>query len=322
MKFSAKVVGTDPVAQQAAAAYLEAGGDAVGAAVCGFFAAAGEYPEVLLGPAVLMLARVGVGVRAFDGRCRQPGMGLRRRKGYHSVQQAPDAARVAVPTGLTALLVALRYGQGTGLSKVVAPGVAIAQRNGAEKRAEVLDAVQRLGASALYDPLLHRSLVHRGGPTEGGMLTVDDLRAIPRVDYVAASQGRSHQLPWQTGEDSELPAEAPSNGDREGNETAPVEELPALAVMDSGGGLVLVGYSRQAAGLHVPELELTLPLHGVPLQKGIARIAPGTVLLWNRHMDLEIDDNGSPARGSVSLGAGKTLPIKAAEADSWGVAAS
>lgn len=311
MRFSACVVATDPVAHQAATSYLEAGGDAVGAAVCGFFAAAGEHPEVLLGPTALMLARVGVGVRAFDGRARQAGLGLRRRKGLSNVELTPEAARASVPTGMTALLVALRYGQGTGLSKVVAPGVTIAQRNGAERRAEVLDAIQRLGASALADPLLHKPLAYRAGPTEGGLLTVDDLRSIPTVDFVANCQGNRYQLPWQL--------QGNSQSDTQGSDCNHAgDSLPGLAVMDAGGGLALLGYCRQDNGLAIPELELTLPLHGEASERGAVRTQPGTVLPWRRELRLEIANDGSPAGGTIGLADDQILRLQASEAPAWG----
>jgi hypothetical protein len=70
MRRSATAVSSDTTAREAAQAYLDAGGDAVGAVVAGFFAAAGESPGVLLGPVGLIVAQVGMGVRAFDGRQR------------------------------------------------------------------------------------------------------------------------------------------------------------------------------------------------------------------------------------------------------------
>jgi hypothetical protein len=85
-------VGSDDTAREAAQAYLDAGGDAVGAAVSGFFAAAGASPGVLFGAVGLIVAQVGMGVRAFDGRERQPGLGQRRARGLAPGDAVPAAA--------------------------------------------------------------------------------------------------------------------------------------------------------------------------------------------------------------------------------------
>ena len=111
MRRTSSAVGSDATATEVAREHLLTGGDAVGAVVAGFFAAAGEAPGVLFGAVGLMLAQVGAGVRAFDGRPRQPGLAQRRVRGLVEGDAIPVAARVAAPGSVAALLVALRYGR-------------------------------------------------------------------------------------------------------------------------------------------------------------------------------------------------------------------
>ncbi|HWO14549.1 MAG TPA: hypothetical protein VNN80_33830, partial [Polyangiaceae bacterium] len=170
MRRQAIAAGSEEVARDAAQAYLDAGGDAVGAVVTGFFAAAGDAPGVLFGAVGLIVAQVGMGVRAFDGRLRQPGLGQRRPRGLAANDAVPPAAFVAAPSGVAALLVALRYGRSAALSKVVSSGIVLAKKAGCERRADALDAIERLGAAALASPGISRPLIHRAGPSEGGAL--------------------------------------------------------------------------------------------------------------------------------------------------------
>ncbi|MEY2930527.1 MAG: hypothetical protein RL033_1276, partial [Pseudomonadota bacterium] len=179
MKRAAQAAASEPVAQEAAHAYLQAGGDAVGAVVTGFFAAAGQDAGVLLGSIGLLIAQVGGGVRAFDGRTRQPGLEARRPRGLNPEDAVPTAARVAAPTSIAALLVALRYGQQLPIGKILAPGIALAKDHGYERRAAVLEQIQRLGAAALSAPSISRPMIHLAGPSEGGTLGTADLAAIP-----------------------------------------------------------------------------------------------------------------------------------------------
>src|SRR5688572_21862378 len=157
MRRTGLAAGSNPTAQQAAEEYLKAGGDALGAVVCGFFAAAGESPGVLFGSLGLLLTQVGGGARAFDGRLRQPGIGARRAKGFGPGESVPAPARVAAPSGIAALLVALRYGRSVPLPRIIAAGVAAARSAGCARRADVLEQIERLGASALAAPGIARA---------------------------------------------------------------------------------------------------------------------------------------------------------------------
>jgi gamma-glutamyltranspeptidase/glutathione hydrolase len=81
MRSRAEALATDELVQEAARAELVQSKSAVAAVAAGFFAAAGRHPGVLLAPLTLLVAGVGAGGRAFDGRLRQPGLGVKRPRG-------------------------------------------------------------------------------------------------------------------------------------------------------------------------------------------------------------------------------------------------
>ena len=84
----------DPLCEAAAGEELAKGGSAVDAVLSGYFAAAGAYPGVLLGPVTLLIGGTGSGDRAFDGRVRQPGKNAKRPRGTLPGEEPPLAARV------------------------------------------------------------------------------------------------------------------------------------------------------------------------------------------------------------------------------------
>ena len=127
---------------QAAQDFLLAGGSAVGAVLSGFFAACRAYAGILVGPLSLLVAGVGSGVRAFDGRLRQPGLGTRRPRGFLSEGEIPAAARVAVPQSIAAAVVAHAYDRGGPISEVLKRGIRQAKQVGSEARAEVLQNIR------------------------------------------------------------------------------------------------------------------------------------------------------------------------------------
>lgn len=295
MKRAASAVGSDVAAQEAAQAYLDVGGDALGAVICGFFSAAGEMPGVLFGPLGLMVAQVGIGVRAFDGRQRQPGIGSKRARGLAPDEPVPIAARVAAPGGIAALLVALRYGRSVGLSKIISGGVSLAKKAGCDRRAEALASIQRLGAAALASPTIARPLIHLAGPSEGGALTVADLEAIPELDHVASSSLPSERVvPW-------LHDRLDSSHMPEDEWEAQALRQRGLCACDAGGGVAALCYDNLISGLRVDELELVLPLNAVPVRRGAPRVAPGRFLPAPTPVFIEV------AAGDVPLSAGITL---------------
>jgi hypothetical protein len=293
MRRAALAVASEPVAQEAAQAFLQAGGDAIGAVAAGFFAAAGQSAGVLFGPVSILMAQVGAGVRAFDGRQRQPGLELRRPRGLGPDETPLAAARVAAPTSLAALLVALRYGQQVPLGRVVSAGIALAKQLGSERRAALLDEIQRRGAAALAAPAISRPLIHLAGPTEGGMLGLADLAATSEVDHPARAKDNLRLAPWGD-EHPPLAADDP----------AWLEQLirqQGLCARDIRGGVAALCYDRASQGLHVPELELILPLNAVPPRRGIPRITPGHFLPAPTPLRIEVSANAIPLNAAVDL---------------------
>jgi hypothetical protein len=301
---AAAASGTDPTAEEAARAFLEAGGDAVGAVVCGFFAAAGESPGVLFGPLGLMVAQVGVGVRAFDGRQRQPGLGQRRARGLAPGDPVPVAARVAAPVGIAALLVALRYGRSVGLSRIISGGVALAKKAGCERRADVLEQIQRLGAAALASPGIARPLIHLAGPSEGGALGLGDLESIPELDHPARVAGSERIVPWSL---DRLDPTQMAEGDWE----AQAVRQHGLCACDVGGGVAVLCYDNAISGLRVEALELILPLNAVPARRGSPRVTPGRFLPAPTPLTIEVSAGDVPLVASAALAERPPLSIRA-----------
>jgi gamma-glutamyltranspeptidase/glutathione hydrolase len=284
--------------------YLDEGGDAVGAVVAGFFAAAGDAPGVLFAPLGLMVAHVGVGVRAFDGRQRQPGIGQRRARGLAPDDPVPVAARVAAPGGIAALLVGLRYGRSVPLSRIISGGVSLAKKAGCQRRADVLEQIQRLGAAALAAPGIARPLIHLAGPSEGGALGLGDLELIPELDHPARSVGSLRVAPWSA-DPPDLMQTPQSEWD------AQAARQHGLCACDPGGGVAALCYDHAISGLRVEALELMLPLNAVPARRGVPRVAPGRFLPAPTPLSIEVSEDDSPVVATVTLAGRVPLSVRA-----------
>lgn len=295
MRRRSGAVSNDPIAAEAARDLLTSGGSAVAAVVAGFFAAAGAYAGVLLGPVSILVGGVGVGARAFDGRMRQPGLGAKRPRGVLSGQDVPEAALVAVPTSVGAAAVALAYDGGLTLSSVLRTGVSRAERSGASSRASVLKLVRSAGAGAFLDSGFVRSMLRVTGPSQGGQLSPADFAAVPDIDVDAVARevaGRKlFEVPW-AGE----PGEKHITG------------LGfAICSVDHRGVFAALEYRRVTDGFVIDELELEAPLAAVPVRRGVARTAPGARLLAPAPIALLCDASGRPvevvaAPGALTLG--------------------
>lgn len=305
MRRQAVAAASEETAREAAQAYLDAGGDAIGAVVSGFFAAAGDSPGVLFGAVGLIVAQVGVGTRAFDGRLRQPGLGQRRARGLAADERVPTAARVGAPSGVAALLVALRYGRSASLSKVLAGGISLAKKAGCERRAEALEAIERLGPAALSSPGISRPLIHRAGPSEGGALGVGDLEFIPELDHPARARDDVRVPPWEAERFDAVHVSASEWQDR-------ANRQHGICVSDTGGGLAALCYDNVSTGLHIDELELVLPLDAVPTRRGLPRIAPGRFLPAPMPIAIAVSAADVPLEASVALAEGAPLRVVAA----------
>lgn len=283
MKRRAFAVSNDPVAAEAAREQLGAGGSAVAAVLAGFFAAAGAHAGVLLGPVTLLVGGVGVGARAFDGRLRQPGLGAKRPRGVVAPSAVPDAARIAVPTAISALAVALAYDGGRSLGSLVKPGISRAERSGADARAGVLRLVRSAGAGAFHDTTFVRAMLRVAGPSQGGLLSPADFAAVPDVDADAPARSvgerRLYEAPWVH--------------EAEGMDASALGSGCAVCAVDVRRVFAALSYRRLAAGFTVEELELEAPLAAVPVMRGVPRVTPGARLPAPAPVALVADGSGA-----------------------------
>jgi hypothetical protein len=278
-------IANDAVAELAAQEFLALGGSAVGAVLCGFFAAAGAYAGVLLGPVSVLVGAVGSGVRAFDGRLRQPGLGAKRPRGYRTKDAIPDAARVAVPTGVAATLVAHAYDGSQKLGGIVKAGVRQAKRGGAESRAALLTRVRSVGAAALTEAAFSRSLLRVAGASQGGLITPADFGAAAEIDQPAARRvvGDAVLLepPWAT-QAKQLAA------------GTDIGTGSAVCAVDVRGVFAALCYRRVRDGFPIEDIEVEVPLCAVPVRRGVKRLAPGTRLLAPAPIAIRVDAAGAP----------------------------
>jgi gamma-glutamyltranspeptidase/glutathione hydrolase len=285
--------GNQPVAVQAAQDFLLSGGSAVGAVLSGFFAASGAHAGILMGPLSLLIAGIGSGVRAFDGRLRQPGLGTKRPRGFLNEDEIPAAARIAVPQSIAAAVVAHACDRSGPIGEVLRRGIRQARQVGSEARAEVLQSIRGQGARALSSPSVARPLLYVAGISEGGLLTSADLAAVSDLDVAA----RSHptmpdwmEVPW-AGEEStsvaglegrfSLPsAEAVEKGvPLDPTSTRSSDSISmVLCAVDSRGVFAGAAYVWTTNGIAIEELDLEAPASAIPVMRGITRIAPGCPL--------------------------------------------
>jgi gamma-glutamyltranspeptidase/glutathione hydrolase len=278
----AAAIGSEPVAEAAASEQLAAGGGALDAVLAGLFAAAGNHPGVLLGPVSVLIAGVGQGARAFDGRVRQPGLGAKRPRGFAEDEPIPNAARVGAPGALAAVVVAHAYSNAS-LRAVVRPGILAAERVKAERRAELLERVAQVGASVLSEAIYRRGLSRVGSASEGGLITSRDLEPGTEIDVAAAEIARTDQrysvVPW---------------GEPRGQGALPEGRGEAVGAIDVHGMLAAVSYRVVDSGMWIEELEMFAPLAAVPVKRGVPRVTPGTRLAAPAPMAIRWDGTHGP----------------------------
>jgi len=284
MKYRSVALANDPIAEEAATDYLLSGGSALGSVLCGFFAAAGGYAGVLLGPISVLVGGAGIGERAFDGRLRQPGLGTKRPRGFQAREPIPDAARVAVPAAVAAAMVALAYDGTQKLASVVRPGVQRAQRGNAPERASLLRRVRSIGASALHEPSFVRALLRVAGPSEGGLLTPADFGALSDLDQPAAERpfdgSTIIEVPW-----AEQVARLPKGSD--------LGIGCCVAAVDVRGVFAGLSYRRLTDGFPIEDMELEAPLGAIPVKRGVRRVSPGAPLPAPAPIALRRDAGGN-----------------------------
>jgi hypothetical protein len=294
MRARALAMSNDPIAEEAAIAQLAQGGSAVGAVLAGFFAAAGGYSGVLLSPLTILVAGIGTGGRAFDGRLRQPGLGTKRPRGFLPEETIPPAARIAVPGAVAAAAVANAYDGAKSLGSLVKHGILRAERAGAEGRAEVLGRVRSAGQVAFSEQAFTRPFLRLAGPSEGGLVTPADFANVTDIDHAATTRQAAGsdflEAPW--------------------SETSSSEPLPAelgigavVCAVDVRGVFAAVAYFRPSDGLEIDDLALLAPYVAVPTQRGVPRQAPGSPLPAPAPIAVRCNESGVPVEVWAEPGA-------------------
>ncbi|HEU4409877.1 MAG TPA: hypothetical protein VFS43_31780 [Polyangiaceae bacterium] len=261
----ASVASTSVEAREAAAAALAEGGNAFDAAVAGFFAAAGAHPAPLLSPLALAVAGVGQRPTFFDGRSREPGLGVARPTRYRDAGSAPALARLGAPAGPVALAVAVASAATRRLPQLAAVGVKAARRERAPERARAIEAVGRAGGLALQERWFLQELAERAPRIEGALLGPDDLAQVrPGVETLESDEALGGALVYRPGWAPGRPEGAPAPAERQ-----------VIAAVDARGGLALALWHEGAGGFPLFEGQLALPALGTPVVSGVARARPG-----------------------------------------------
>lgn len=234
-------------------------GNAVDAVVTGVLVAAAEAPGVLLGPVQLLVGGVGAGLQAFDGRVRQPGLGIPRPRGVVAGEAVPAQARIGVPALPAALAAVLAALGATTLRRAAGPAIERA-RTVSPERAALLEMFARRGAAAMADDAVVGELAGVAGRAAGGTLTRDDLAAVrPGVvtcDERTLAPSGILRVPWR--------------------ETAPGGAATQVVVAADGRGLVAIAcYEVPVDGVAIPSLGLLAPSFASPVRRGEARVRPG-----------------------------------------------
>jgi gamma-glutamyltranspeptidase/glutathione hydrolase len=234
-------------------------GNAVDAVVTAVLVAAAEAPGVFLGPLQLLVGGVGAGLQAFDGRVRQPGLGIPRPRGIQVGEPVPPPARIGVPALPAALAAVLAALGATTLKRAAGPAIERA-RTVSPERAAVLEVFARRGAAAMGDDALASELAAVAGRAAGGTLTQDDLAAVrPGVvtcDERSLAPSGILRVPWRE----------PARG---GTTTQ------VIAAADGRGLVAIACYEVPLDGVPIPSLGLVAPAFASPVLRGEARVRPG-----------------------------------------------
>ena len=301
MRTRAHALASDEFAEGAARAELAASKSAVAAVVAGFFAAAGARPGVLLAPLTLLVAGVGVGGRAFDGRLRQPGLGAKRPRGLLPGQSVLPAVRLALPTSIAALSVALAYDRTRTLTPLAKIGARAATDSGARARAALLERVGAVGPAALTEARFVTPLLHVAGAAEGGLLAQGDF--VPAADVSAEAETRRSRgvttlvPPW---------ADAPPLEGSTGH---------AVCAVNARGVFAALCYRDIERGIAIDELELAAALAAFPVRRGEPRVRPGERLPAPAPATIRCDAALAPLEVRVAREPGSRRTLAIARSD-------
>jgi len=231
--------------------------NAVDALVTAVLVAAAESPSVLLGPLQVLVGGAGAGLLAFDGRVRQPGLGVPRPRGVVAGGAVPPQARVGVPALPAALAATLAALGSISMRRACGPAIERARALSGE-RAATLEAVSRRAAAAMTDEAVAVELTSVAGRAAGGTLTREDLaRLRPGVEPCkAAGDDGIVRVPWQA-------------------ERADGSAVHVVAATDPRGLVAIACYEAPLDGLAVPGLGLVAPAFAAPVMRGETRVPPG-----------------------------------------------
>jgi len=262
----ALVLGSDLEVAEVGRALLSRG-NAVDSVAGAVFAAGALYPSVLLGPVQLLLGGAGAGLRAIDGRPRQPGLGNPRPRGFLPSEAVPPAARVGVPALPAALLAAVTtYGR-LSVAAVLAPAVELARAK-SKPRAMFLERVSQRGPAALAEAVIADELVALAGRLSGGLLSkrdLDELRPVVATAVFHRSGAREVAcVPWG----------AAAVRDPEGTGVAASDARIVVAV-DRNGLVAMASYAVPRDGLALEVFDLVAPFSATPVLRSKARVKPG-----------------------------------------------
>lgn len=304
MRVRAAALASEPEVEEAAQRELGRSNSAVAAVIAGYFVAVGARADVLLGPLCLLVAGIGTGGRVFDGRLRQPGLGTKRPRGFLPGISAPDAARIALPTGIGALTVALAHDPVRTLTQVAKPGISRAKEAGSRERAQVIERIAAVGPGALSESAFVRPLLHLASPSQQGLLTPADF-APSRDLIVAAEEHRS-----KAGNVLQLPFEAP-------RALPPGSE--AIVAVDSRGVYAALAHQRVGEeGLSVDALGLVAAFGAIPVERGRPRVRPGVHLPFAAALSIDLSAAGKPMAAkarTLSFGKRRATTLTVAQSD-------
>jgi hypothetical protein len=239
-------------------------GNAVDAVMAGVLLAAAESPSVLLGPLQVLVGGRGVGLRAIDGRLRQPGVGLPRPRGFLAGEAVPAAARVAVPM-LPAAVASAIASLGSATQRRVAGPALERARACSEERARLLEAFAARGASVFLDEAVAGELMAAAGRAARGLLTIEDLESVrPEIlscDDRSLEPTGVWTVPWRSLEPMASPMDARST--------------QVVAAADAQGLMAVACYEAPVDGLAIGPLGLVAPAFAVPVMRGERRTRPG-----------------------------------------------
>jgi gamma-glutamyltranspeptidase/glutathione hydrolase len=270
--------------QAASQALLVDGGEAgraIDAVVAGVLAIAARRPGVLLGAGVILLGGTGEGSRVVDGRARQPGLGAPRPRGYPTLAEVPDAARVAVP-GLPAALMVAHAGRGVrSASQLAKLATTTAESLGKIDPARVksIHAFGRAGPMFLRAGAVRDALLAAGARSLGGTLTTEDLDAATATTGPAFLSDHDARR-WiitpfrdplatirKAPEGEEPPAPETSDG-----------AVEIVAAADAHGAIAIACVAIPSLTTPLEETGLAAPLLAEPILRGVTRLAPASIL--------------------------------------------